>query len=111
MRISLTDDVIEELQRNDPGVRTGKLHSPIGLDVGARDPEEIAVSIIAEILAVLRGRNGGRGRLSVRRTREVAGAQWFTLRRASKHPCRHVAGAQARRPGQRGRPRAVLGRI
>ncbi len=37
----------------------GKLHAPIGLDIGAETPEEIAVSIISEIKAVLAGRRGG----------------------------------------------------
>lgn len=36
-----------------------KLHSPIGLDLGARTPEETAVSIVAEIIA---RRWGGSGR-------------------------------------------------
>ena len=36
-----------------------RLHSPIGLDLGARTPEETAVSIAAEIIA---RRWGGRGR-------------------------------------------------
>jgi xanthine dehydrogenase accessory factor len=36
-----------------------RLHSPIGLDLGARTPEETAVSIAAEIIA---RRWGGEGR-------------------------------------------------
>ncbi|AXK33984.1 XdhC/CoxI family protein [Streptomyces armeniacus] len=42
------------------------LHSPIGLDLGARTPEETALSIAAEIVAV---RQGGTG-VSLSRTRE-----------------------------------------
>ncbi|MFI9628313.1 XdhC family protein [Streptomyces sp. NPDC052042] len=34
------------------------LHSPIGLDLGARSPEETALSIAAEIVAALRGGSG-----------------------------------------------------
>ncbi|MFE4540550.1 XdhC family protein [Streptomyces scopuliridis] len=34
------------------------LHSPIGLDLGARTPEETALSIVAEIVAVRRGGSG-----------------------------------------------------
>jgi xanthine/CO dehydrogenase XdhC/CoxF family maturation factor len=37
----------------------GRVRSPVGLALGAETPEEIAVSIVAEILAVKRGFEGG----------------------------------------------------
>jgi len=37
----------------------GRLHAPVGMDLGAESPSEIALSIAAEILAVLRERSGG----------------------------------------------------
>src|SRR5207249_2954091 len=36
-----------------------QLHGPAGLDLGAEGPEEIAQAIVAEIVAVKRGRDGG----------------------------------------------------
>lgn len=36
-----------------------RLHGPIGLDIGAESPEEIALSIVTEIKAVLESRRGG----------------------------------------------------
>ena len=36
-----------------------KIHAPIGLDIGAISPEEVALAIIAEIVAVRRGATGG----------------------------------------------------
>lgn len=34
-----------------------RLHAPIGLDIGSRTPEEVAVAVAAEIVAVRRGRS------------------------------------------------------
>ena len=33
-----------------------RLHSPIGLDIGGREPEEIALSIAAQLVAVREGK-------------------------------------------------------
>ena len=42
----------------DPAVLADRLRSPIGLDLGARTPEETAVSICAEIISFRTGRDG-----------------------------------------------------
>lgn len=43
-----------------PAEALERIHAPIGLDLGAEGPAEIALSIIAEIVAVKRGRGGAR---------------------------------------------------
>jgi xanthine dehydrogenase accessory factor len=42
-----------------PSSALESLYSPAGLDIGSESPEEIALSIISEITAVLAGRRGG----------------------------------------------------
>lgn len=36
-----------------------KMYNPIGLDIGAETPEEIAISILSEIIAIQKGHQGG----------------------------------------------------
>jgi xanthine dehydrogenase accessory factor len=40
-------------------IELARIRAPIGLDIGSRTPEEIALAILAEILAVRSGRDGG----------------------------------------------------
>jgi xanthine/CO dehydrogenase XdhC/CoxF family maturation factor len=37
----------------------GRLHSPVGLDIGAEGPEQIALAVLAEIQAACTGHSGG----------------------------------------------------
>jgi xanthine dehydrogenase accessory factor len=57
-----TIKLLEELGWNACGAegpKCARLHSPIGMDIGAETPEEIALSIVAEIKAVCAAREGG----------------------------------------------------
>jgi xanthine/CO dehydrogenase XdhC/CoxF family maturation factor len=40
------------------GVSSGRLFAPVGLDLGAQTPEEIALAVITEIQSVVRGASG-----------------------------------------------------
>ena len=51
-------DLADEGVEVTPG-RRASIHGPAGLDLGSEGPEEIAQSILAEIVAVRRGRDGG----------------------------------------------------
>lgn len=62
-----TENLLQELQiKGEIFTQTqlNKLYAPVGLDIGAANPETIALSIIAEISSVLAKREGGflRGR-------------------------------------------------
>lgn len=53
-------DVVARLRRSGtPAAHLRRLRCPCGLDIGSRTPGEIALSIVAEVLAVERGRPGG----------------------------------------------------
>jgi xanthine dehydrogenase accessory factor len=59
-----TERMLSELAENEETFRLeeanlSRLYSPAGLDIGANAPAEIALSIVAEMRAVLEGRRGG----------------------------------------------------
>lgn len=51
---------VAQLRTSDISARQlSRLHVPCGLDIGARTPAEIAMAVVAEIIAAERGRPGG----------------------------------------------------
>jgi xanthine dehydrogenase accessory factor len=55
-RKALFDELRREGWRDD---ELARIHSPIGLDIGAESPEEIAIAIVAELIQTRRGGSGG----------------------------------------------------
>ncbi len=55
--------VLERLRADGfPSALIDRLHAPIGLDIGAETPQEISVSVLAEMISVRRGGNARRAR-------------------------------------------------
>jgi xanthine dehydrogenase accessory factor len=54
-----TEKILSEADEFFTAEQLKKLHAPVGLDIGADTPEAIALSIVAEIQAVLKLREGG----------------------------------------------------
>lgn len=54
-----TQKLLAEIGEDFTAEQLEKLYAPVGLDIGANTPEAIALSITAEIQAVLAGRAGG----------------------------------------------------
>jgi xanthine dehydrogenase accessory factor len=49
-------EIFKELEKDGvPAAALERIHAPMGLDIGAVTPEEIAVSVVAEMIAVRRG--------------------------------------------------------
>jgi xanthine dehydrogenase accessory factor len=54
-----SERILNELAAEGIKIDSNKIFAPTGLDLGASTPEEIALSIVAELKAVFSGRNGG----------------------------------------------------
>jgi xanthine dehydrogenase accessory factor len=66
--------ICRELEKEGVGSEgLARVHSPIGLDVGATTPEEIAVSIVAELIAIRRHAEAAQPRMH--RLRDAAAAE------------------------------------
>jgi xanthine dehydrogenase accessory factor len=53
------EHVFAALEQDMSADQLGRLHVPAGLNTGGKAPGEIALSVVAEIVAVAYGRDGG----------------------------------------------------
>jgi xanthine dehydrogenase accessory factor len=58
------------LDKGIPAERVGEIRAPVGLDIGALTPGEIALSIMAEIIALRRGGSGGFMKMNFAKTKD-----------------------------------------
>jgi xanthine dehydrogenase accessory factor len=63
-KVALTWKLMEE--QGIPRDRLDQIHAPVGLSIGADTPEEIAISVVAELVAVRRAASRRRGGIALR---------------------------------------------
>lgn len=63
-KVVLTWKLLEE--RGIPRERLDQIHAPVGLSIGADTPEEIAISVVAELVATRRAASRRRGGIDLR---------------------------------------------
>ncbi|MBI1810192.1 MAG: XdhC family protein [Gemmatimonadetes bacterium] len=71
-KVALTANVLREWQVDDTAILA--MHAPVGLPIGADTPEEIAVSVVAEMIAVRRAGSPRRGGVDAEAGRDAAPA-------------------------------------
>jgi xanthine dehydrogenase accessory factor len=71
-KVALTAKVLREWGMTDDAI--DRVHAPVGLSIGADTPEEIAVSVVAEMISVRRAGSRRRGGTLIHAGDEVSGA-------------------------------------
>jgi xanthine dehydrogenase accessory factor len=70
-KVALTSKVLREWGITDDAI--AKVHAPVGLSIGADTPEEIAVSVVAEMISVRRAGSRRRGGIEIHAGDEEGG--------------------------------------